>query len=67
MAEAADCEGWCCDMWTDEGGVITEGAACAVVAGPPFDCELIEGYGGDVGVFGWTMGGFVSLLLAARW
>ena len=56
-----------CDMWTDEGGVMTDGAGCAVEAGPPFDCELIEGYGGEVGVFGWTMGGFVSLLLAARW
>ena len=51
VAEAPGCEA-CCDMWTDEGGVNTEGGWCAVVAGPPFDCELIERYGGDVGVFG---------------
>jgi hypothetical protein len=37
------------------------------VAGPPFDCELIGGYGGEVGVFGWAKGVFVSLLLAAMW
>jgi hypothetical protein len=37
---------------TEEGGVISEDAAVAVVAGPPCDCEVIEVFGGDVGVLG---------------
>jgi len=65
----ADRPDWetCWDMTTEEGGVISEGAAVAVGAGPPFDCEFIEGYGGEVGVLGWIMGRFVSVVLAAMW
>lgn len=65
-AEGPDCD-MCCDMWAEEGGVMADDAACAVGAGPPLDCELIGGYGGEVGVFGWTKDVFVSLLLAATW
>lgn len=65
----ADGPDWetCCDIVTEEGGVMSEDAAIAVVAGPPFDCEIIEGYGGEVGVLGWIIGRFVSLVLAAIW
>lgn len=54
----------CCDMDTEDGGVISDDGPVAVVAGPPFDCEFIEGYGGEVGVLGWMIGVFVSLVLA---
>lgn len=43
---------YCCDMTTEAGGVITEGGPIAEEAKPPFDCEFIEGYGGEVGVLG---------------
>lgn len=41
VAEEPDWEA-CCDMCTEEGGVMSEGAAGAVMAKPPFGCELIE-------------------------
>ena len=63
LAEAVDCESDC-DMAIEEGGLRSGGAAAILEAGPPFACEVIGGYGGEVGVRGW-MGVFVWLLALA--
>lgn len=48
---AADCETGC-DMWTEEGGVISEMGAVAAVPEVTFDGVFIDRYGGEVGVLG---------------
>lgn len=61
-ADVADCERDC-DMERDDCGDLSEDAAVEVMAKPPLTCELIEEYGGEVGVRGW-MGVFVVCPLA---
>jgi hypothetical protein len=58
---------FCCDMWTDDGGVISGFGAVVSMKGRPFACECMGRHGGEVGVFGWTSGFVWSLVLAASW
>lgn len=66
-ADAATCE-VCCDMVTDDGGVISVDGAVADDAAGPFGWDAEDIYGGLVGVLGWTTA-FVwwSVVLARTW
>lgn len=64
-AEAVDCEPeWAVEaVWNDD---LSEVAAVVEDTKPPLECELIEGYGGDVGVRGcWGVFVVCPLALAA--
>ena len=42
----------CCERWTDDGGVNSAGTAVACAGSPRCGCVFVDGYGGEVGVFG---------------